>query len=127
MRIGQINSLNFNGLWSEKQLKKLGRNDGFEPPVHLRKVVYHPFSDETQEEIQEAMKKAHENCVFSCYSNETINTERTPIYYISQTPSLGESLEITRADYEKIAAMREKNEPTANQFFTYHVENHNGN
>ena len=122
MRIGRINGTNFNGLRSEQQRGKIGRDEGFEPPVHLRDVTYHPFKDETGEEIQKAMEKARNNSFFSCYSNETINTERTPIYYISQIPHLVKSLDITKADYEKISKMREKNEPTSNQFISYHAE-----
>lgn len=116
MQIRSINNgMNFNGLWEVKKsgIRKVIDNDSLKPAaVHKRELVYHPFSDETEEQTQRALSEVKNNPVGSLFDYSTHVME---LSYVVNKATLGEKLDVTGDEYEKISRMNKEIIPRHSQ------------
>ena len=63
MQISKIGSINFKGLWTFKRTD-VKQSIGRHCPVYFEDAIYHPFKDETQEEIDKIIAKEKETPVY---------------------------------------------------------------
>ena len=100
MKILSINSANFKGLWEISKPRENGRIETKEGsiPVLERKAIYHPFSDEADNEVKEAMSDV--TTAYEAVYKGAVD------HFILTKHSLGERLNLTKDAYEKISNMK---------------------
>ena len=105
MRISNINNANFKGLWEINKAEKKGTMETMAGsiPVLERKATYHPFRDETIDEIAEVMSKVDNVHEARYYGGIK--------HYILTEHYLGHSLQMTKEAYEEISDMKEDDKP----------------
>ena len=106
MQVSKINSANFKGLWEIKTIhqKKLSDDlgDGFN--ISYQDAIYHPFKDETPEEIAKEMKKEQ---VGEVWENVDSDGDKYYPYSVEVTEKVtrGETLGVTKAEFEAMQIM----------------------
>lgn len=101
----QVNSVSFKGLWSQpKPIKKIGTYDCINHfPIHSTKMVYHPFKNETDEEARKAVRELQHSFFEQEDKNASLYFQKYKYHYVQA--ELGDRLNITSDDYEKIAKL----------------------
>lgn len=113
MQISKINSANFKGLWEFKTTQREERSWGYRSAIYVDEVIYHPFSDETPEKIQETMENAKKTPVYEGrFSSGFFGSN--PFCYVITKHSLGDKLNITQEEYENIQNMKQTPKPKSN-------------
>ncbi len=101
-----VNGISFKGLWEHKSHKKIGKIQvdvkPYEENVYLEELVYHPFSDETPEDIKAQVDK---------YNNKLIESKGTyhpavPTWLTVIHPQVGSKLPFSSDLYKKISEMK---------------------
>lgn len=102
----QVTPVTFNGLWSKpKPAEKIGIfNSINNNPIYRTRMIYHPFKDETIEQIQKEIKDCHH----SFYKQYNPPTSIYSSSYHFVEASVGERLNITADDYEKVKKLTPK-------------------
>ena len=93
----------FKGLWTSGFQNEVGTVKRNNCPIYTQRVIYHPFKDETQSEIDEVMKKADKQKCKDVY-NEVYQLVTK---YLILMPVVGEPLSVTKDEYNKIRQMKE--------------------
>ena len=106
MQISKIVSSNFKGLWSIGKDEKRDYIKQTYETIYYREAIYHPFSDESPEEIDRNMEEANKNLVCKGGYTYCLSID----FYITK-PVLGERLCITKAQYEEISDMHASPHP----------------
>ena len=110
MRISSIgNNTNFKGLWVS-QNKKEGFADEANPrdrglhdmiPMTYEEVIYRPFADESEEEINQAMINASRDSFMGVFDHSYYKKNEPSFYKVIQ-PKLGKRLSIKEKEYESL-------------------------
>ncbi len=98
MKINSINSVNFKGLWEKKPVEPIGKNSKGKQ-VQVEENIYHPFADETQEEINANFVTPVVKA-YNVYHNSSPNRFSYQSCIIPKA-TVGEKLQITKAQYEE--------------------------
>lgn len=93
----QVNSISFSGLWEKGAKDKIGVNKNNRANVYNQELIYHPFSDETREEISHEFEK-YDNKGWAKPAKDWKGIKS----YVIADAKIGEPLNVTKADYEKI-------------------------
>lgn len=100
MKISSINPMNFQGLWEHKSTGH--RFDkGNNRLIFFDDFTYHPFADETQEEVEQVMTKERKTPILKHQLSETSTAT-----IIVRNFKIGERLNIREEDYEQIQNMK---------------------
>ena len=104
MQISKINSVNFKGLWETRQTDAIRFKD--QPPVFHREMIYHPFKNETPDDIKTEMEEQSKKNVWGVYDrNYDVD------HYVVTQHILGSRLNISEEDYEKLQSMNREGYP----------------
>lgn len=104
MQIRNINNINFQGLWYKGQKQVVGHTKD-DLPVWGCSMTYHPFKNESKEQIQNEMEKKHFP-LYECYVDNKRSYPYKRDHYVIVKYKLGESLGITEKEYKKILQMQ---------------------
>lgn len=100
-----VNSISFKGLWSQpKPIEKIGTFDCINHfPIHETVMVYHPFKDESDEDARKAVKEYQHSFFKQEDKNADLFFQKYKYHYVQAR--MGERLNITSEDYEKVAKL----------------------
>ena len=109
MEISRINNTNFKGLWTSKN-KQTGmvdeenpRDRGFHDtiPFTYEEAIYHPFADETDDEINQVIIDASRDSFMGVFPQTYFNPTHPLAYKIIQ-PKVGSRLGMTEKEYDEL-------------------------
>ena len=114
MQISRVNSVNFKGLWEKSKERYLGKKH--RSHVFVCDSVYHPFKDETQEEIDATFKEGRKSIYLSRSKHESPYWSIDgPDSFIVVKESLGNRLSITKEQYSELEKLDEVSGPLSDK------------